>query len=101
MNVFLTQLRARCEDACENFRGVDKLIARSGNGPTDQDILVLPELIDGDLERNKYERLTSDLARAVGCHVVGGTNHHTQRGKTINSGARRRSAGSHLSRVRC
>jgi predicted amidohydrolase len=30
--------------------------------------------------------LTSDLGRAIGCHVVGGTNHHTRKGKTINSG---------------
>jgi hypothetical protein len=30
--------------------------------------------------------LTRELARAIGCHVVGGTNHHRRGGKTVNSG---------------
>jgi predicted amidohydrolase len=30
--------------------------------------------------------LTIDLARRIGCHVVGGTNHQRRRGKIINSG---------------
>ena len=86
MKVFLTQLRARSDDAGENFRGVTKLVERSRFGFSREDILVLPELIGGDLERKDYEQLTIDLARRIGCHVVGGTNHQKRRGKTVNSG---------------
>jgi predicted amidohydrolase len=86
MKVFLTQLRVRSADAGENFRSVAKLIERSRLGPSHEDILVLPELIGGESEQKNYERLTIDLARAIGCHVVGSTNHHKRRGKTVNSG---------------
>jgi predicted amidohydrolase len=86
MKIFLTQLRVRSEDAGENFRSVAKLIERSRLGPSHEDILVLPELIGGESEQKNYERLTIDLARAIGCHVVAGTNHHTRRGKMVNAG---------------
>lgn len=49
MKIFLTQLRARCEDTGENFRGIAKLIERSRvGGVCQEDILVLPELIGGE-----------------------------------------------------
>jgi predicted amidohydrolase len=86
MKVLLTQLRRRSADARENFRGVVKVIERSRLSVSRDDILLLPELIGGELARPEYERLTSELGRAIGCHVVSGTNHHTRRGKTINSG---------------
>lgn len=86
MNVLLTQLRVRSRDGGENFRRVAKLIERSRVGLSNEDILVLPELIGGESGQKDYERLISDLARAINCHVVGGTSHHTRRGKTVNSG---------------
>jgi hypothetical protein len=86
MKVLLTQLRVRSEDDDENFRRVAKLIERSRMGLSHEDILVLPELIGGESERKDYERLTSELARTIGCHVVRGSNHHARRGKTVNSG---------------
>lgn len=86
MKLFLTQLRARSNDARENFRAVAKLIGRSRHHLSREDMLVLPELIGGDSDRKDYEQLTIDLAQRIGCHVVGGTHHHTNRGATINSG---------------
>jgi predicted amidohydrolase len=81
MKVLLTQLRVRSEDAAQNFRAVAKLIERSRLGLSHEDILVLPELIGGESEQKNYEQLTIDLARARGCHVVGGTNHHITHGE--------------------
>jgi predicted amidohydrolase len=86
VKVFLTQLRARSEAARENFRAVAKLIGRSRHRFSPDDILVLPELIGGDSGRKDYEQSTIDLAQRIGCHVVGGTYHQTNRGTTINSG---------------
>jgi predicted amidohydrolase len=86
MKVLLTQLRVRSEDAGENFRGVARLLKLSRIRLSPDDILLLPELIGGESERKHYERSTSELACSIGCHVVGGTNHHKRRGKIVNSG---------------
>jgi predicted amidohydrolase len=86
MKVLLTQQRVRSEDAGENFRGVARLLKLSRIRLSPDDILLLPELIGGESERKHYERSTSELACSIGCHVVGGTNHHKRRGKIVNSG---------------
>lgn len=69
-----------------NFRAVATLIERSRLAVSDEDVLVLPELIGGASEHKDYEQLTIDLACRIGCHVIGGTNHRKWRGNTVNSG---------------
>jgi predicted amidohydrolase len=56
MKALLTQLRVRSENAAENFRAVAKLIERSRLAVSNEDVLVLPELVGGVSERKDYER---------------------------------------------
>jgi predicted amidohydrolase len=51
-----------------------------------QDVVLLPEHVVIDVSREAYQDAIAQLARRLGCHVVGGS-HHEQRGShRINAG---------------
>lgn len=55
---------------------VDELLREQPTGHLDEhDLLVLPEHWSGETDARIYESEVRELARAYGCHVVGGSQH--------------------------
>ena len=50
------------------------------------DVVVLPEHFDLRPSREQYEDGVRDLARSLGCHVVGGSHHEDRPDGRVNSG---------------
>lgn len=87
MRVFLTQLRTHSDNFAANFHRVCQLVERSRFSFSSDDILLLPELVGGEASRDDYDEFTSNLARNLGCYVVGGSHHDKERGRRVNRGA--------------
>jgi predicted amidohydrolase len=86
MNILLTQLPRRTENARQNFDTVSRLADRHRDVITVADVLILPELIGCEASDTIYERCVRSLARSLGCYLVGGTHHVRRHGSLINCG---------------
>jgi hypothetical protein len=73
MNLFLTQLGAYGPELKRNFDGVRRLVGSLGSRFDSKDILLLPEPVGGESHMGEYESVIADLARELGCHIVGGS----------------------------
>jgi len=65
---------------------VRRLAHKPGLSFSREDVLLLPELIGGDVGRREYEGFASSLAGELGCHVVAGSHHEEKRGRRLNCG---------------
>ena len=74
MRLILTELPLTLESDA-NFDAVQSAIGESAIGPGLDDLLVLPELIGFGSSRTHYEGRVVDLARSLGCYVVGGSHY--------------------------
>jgi predicted amidohydrolase len=89
VRLILTELPLTLESAA-NFDAARNAVLESGVEPGPGDLLVLPELIGFRSTRAHYQAQVIDLARGLGCHVVGGS--HTgdregeSRGGRVNGG---------------
>lgn len=83
MRLLLTQLDADPRVGLDNLDHVERLL------PADvchDDVLLLPELFGGEVEKGAYEHRLGEFAARIGCHVVGGSHHAPTGGELTNAG---------------
>jgi predicted amidohydrolase len=86
MRLILTQPQLVAFDTAQSAAAVDTLLAPLRGTLAAEDIIVLPEHIAFDGDKDGYEGYVSALARTHGCCVVGGS-HHEERGEgRVNTG---------------
>jgi len=83
MRLLLVQPRLRASPDADNLATIRGLIGSSGPLAPD-DVLLLPEHVVAGGRADAYERAVGDLARSLGCHVVGGSHHQLER--SVNAG---------------
>ncbi len=86
MRLILTELPLALESVSANFDAVEREIVNSQIVPAEGDLLLLPELIGFESSPANYEASVRDLARNLGCHVVGGSHHRRSAGRRLNCG---------------
>src|SRR5207249_1201105 len=65
---------------------VRRLVGSSTTVVAPDDVLLLPEHVVPRGGAEAYERAVGDLARALGCHVVGGSHHQARADGVFNAG---------------
>ncbi|MEM7284815.1 MAG: nitrilase-related carbon-nitrogen hydrolase [Actinomycetota bacterium] len=83
MRLLLTQLDADPSDGLDNLGHVQGLLPADVTG---DDVLLLPELIGGEVGRTTYETALQRFAARIGCHVVGGSYHSADGPEQTNGG---------------
>jgi omega-amidase len=81
-----------------NVPTVSRLLSPLAGTLAPDDIVLLPEHYAATPVRAEYERAVVDLARRLGCHVVGGSHHEQRDGARVNVGAVSDSKGNILGR---
>jgi predicted amidohydrolase len=70
----------------ENLERVRSALSSAPVEFAHDDIVLLPERFEPMGMRAGYEREMSELARSLGCHVVGGSHHEERASGAVNSG---------------
>jgi len=70
-----------------NVARVADLLAPLSGSLSSDDIVLLPEHYAATPVRSEYEAIVAELARGLGCHVVGGSHHEDRDGTRVNTGA--------------
>jgi predicted amidohydrolase len=86
MHLLLTQPRTRSGDGEADLAAVLPLIEASDLIPSGESLLVLPELIGGEVSRARYLAGVRRIARGLGVYVVGGSHLCGARGAPLNRG---------------
>ena len=86
MRLVLVQPQLDHSEAADNIAAVSRSLAAAGITPLADDVLLLPERVMMTHAREQYVRTIADLARTLGCNVVGGSHHETRGGELVNSG---------------
>lgn len=86
MRVAMVRIPAWRRDGRANLGRVREMVAADGVRLGDGDVLVLPELVGGELDADAYTAEVTALARGLGCHVVGGSHHDAGPGGVVNRG---------------
>ncbi len=82
------QPELRHDPGISNLQNLRRMLSPVGTTCSTTDIVVLPEHHDGRLERQPFEHDMAQLARDLGCHLVGGTQHvRVDEGGMRNAGA--------------
>ena len=84
MRLLLTQLEL---DPGSGLDNLDPILDLLPADVADDDVLLLPELIGGEIGRAAYESRLRAFAAQTGCHVVGGSYHSTDGPELTNGGA--------------
>jgi predicted amidohydrolase len=86
MRLVLVQPALSPTPGADNLATVRALV--DGAGPTlaTDDVLLLPEHCSLASTAAAYEREVGGLARALGCHVIGGSQHEPRGGGAVNAG---------------
>jgi len=66
---------------------VSELLAPLAGRLDADDVVLLPEHYAGTAIRAEYDAAVGDLAKHLGCHVVGGSHHEDRGGDRVNTGA--------------
>jgi predicted amidohydrolase len=69
-----------------NLAVIRRLAAAAKLELAQNDIVLLPERFHLHASRERYEEDIAELARWLGCHVVGGSHHDQREGSSVNSG---------------
>ncbi|TMA35625.1 MAG: carbon-nitrogen hydrolase family protein [Deltaproteobacteria bacterium] len=83
MRLLLVQPRLGASPDADNLEIIRGLV-RSSATPLADDVLLLPEHVVPGGPADAYERAVGDLARTLGCHVVGGSHHQLE--GSVNAG---------------
>src|SRR5437660_6843629 len=83
MRLLLVQPRLGAAPDADNLEIIRGLV-RSSATPLADDVLLLPEHVVPGGPADAYERAVGDLARTLGCHVVGGSHHQLE--GSVNAG---------------
>lgn len=86
MRLVLTQPAIQFSEHCSRIRDIGPVLHRSGLELGPADILVLPELIGGNADRNEYLAEIRSLSHATRAWVVGGSHHWHRADCIVNSG---------------
>ncbi|MET0391224.1 MAG: carbon-nitrogen hydrolase family protein, partial [Polyangiales bacterium] len=87
MKLVLVKPRLSYEIGPHNFDLLTRLLAPVADGLGPDDIVLLPEHTVVDGSRDHYRDGVSQLARRLGCHVVGGSHHEDRGHDRVNAGA--------------
>ncbi len=86
MKLVLVQPQLRVAADADNLAVIRAHLAASGVAFEPHDIVLLPESAYVSDSPENYARDIAALARALGCHVVGGSRRETVNGGALNSG---------------
>ena len=87
MKLFLTQPGSYSHNVRNNFARVKRLLVPLRSNLKSNDVLLLPELIGGESNRDEYNGLATNLARDFECYVVAGSHHEHRDRAHFNCGA--------------
>jgi omega-amidase len=87
LGVVVVQPPAWTPDGDRNLDAIRAALDATPDAIQPGDLLVLPELVGASMDHARYLRRIQDTARALGVWVVGGSHHHSTRGRTVNTGA--------------
>jgi len=83
LRLVLTQPATAFSEECSHIRDLTFLLK---TGPRSKDIIVLPELIGGSVDRSEYLAELRWLTTQTGAWVVGGSHHWKQARGVVNGG---------------
>ncbi len=86
MKLVLTQPELSFDPGSDNGARVRELLLPLAAELRADDVVLLPEHFDLAESRAKYEAGIAELARALGCHVVGGSHHEARGAGKVNTG---------------
>lgn len=86
MRLVLVQPRLRHSPDADHLEVIRRLLERAGEAFTADDVVLLPEGCHASDDAARYVRDVSALARALGCHVVGGSHHERVDDAIVNAG---------------
>ena len=87
LGVVVVQPPAWTPDGDRNLDAIRAALDATPDAIQPGDLLVLPELVGASMDHARDLRRIQDTARALGVWVVGGSHHHSTRGRTVNTGA--------------
>ena len=85
MKVVLTQPNARLADGTDIGRAAN-MLKRHGFKGEAGDVILLPEVIGEGYSSSEYALAVAEMARAFGCHVVGGSHFDSSQTLPANQG---------------
>lgn len=86
MKLVLTQPELSFDPGSDNSARVRELLVPLAEKLQADDVVLLPEHFDLGESRTAYEATISELARVLGCHVVGGSHHEARGAGKVNTG---------------
>jgi predicted amidohydrolase len=86
MRLILTELPTWLDDEQLNFDCALRTVEQARVDLSNEDILLLPELIGSRSPGDQYQQAVATLGRRLGCYVVGGTHHRLRGDLHLNSG---------------
>jgi predicted amidohydrolase len=87
MKLVLVQPKLAYDPAADNLAIVHSILAPHAASLEPLDVVLLPEHVVLGADKDAYEHGIGQLARALGCHVVGGSHHQQRTGdERINTG---------------
>jgi predicted amidohydrolase len=86
MRLILVQPVLRADPRADNTGVVLASVRGAGVRPDVDDVLLLPEHWTAEASASRYGEQVRRLADALGCHVVGGSQHESRDGGAVNAG---------------
>jgi predicted amidohydrolase len=86
MRLGLVQPALRAAPDADNLRVIRTVVDQADVRLGADDVLLLPEHVTPTPQAEPYEREIGALARALGCHVVGGSQHQQRATGVVNAG---------------
>jgi predicted amidohydrolase len=86
MRLLLVQPQLRHEAGADNLAAVRSCLDGAGISPSPDDVLLLPERVTLTHSRSEYVGAVVQLARELGCVVVGGSHHERRAAEQVNAG---------------
>jgi len=86
MRLLLVQPVLEAHPRADNLGTVRAAIRDAGVTPAPDDVLLLPEHWTFDPDAARYRESVRGLARELGCHVVGGSQHEAEASGAVNAG---------------
>jgi predicted amidohydrolase len=87
MKLVLVEPALSVAHADENVARMSRLLSPLAGTLAPDDIVLLPEHYAATALRSEYDAAVGDLARTLGCTIVGGSHHEDRDGARVNTGA--------------
>lgn len=86
LRLILTQPAIQFSEHCSRIRDIVPLLKRAGATLGSADIIVLPELIAGNVDRREYLSEVQSLSHTTGAWIVGGSHYWREADRVVNCG---------------